>query len=337
MATHSLDGRTTFSARINGQVISVNAKSLPETTVMLPIAKRPALDRALADAIIETVAYADIFDYPLTLPEIHRYLIDRPASRETVQAALDQDPTLAERLSRTDAYFALAGRQSIVAIRRQREVLAERFWLRARRYGRMISSLPFVRMVAVTGELAMDNVRDESDIDFFIVTEHRRLWLCRLFVLGIVRAAARFGDTVCPNYLLSERALAITERDLYSAHEVVQMVPLSGIDTYAQFRQVNKWVYEFLPNAVSAPRQLSSTPHARPVRALTESALRTPAGGLLERWESRRKLRKFSAMSQAHREASFSADWCKGHVHDHGRLILAAFEAHKSEIEGSGR
>ena len=123
-------------------------------------------------------------------------------------------------------------------------------------------------------------------------------------------AAARFGDTVCPNYLLSERALAITERGLYSAHEVVQMVPLSGIDTYAQFRQANTWVYGFLPNAVSATRQLSSTPHARPIRALTESALRTSAEGLFERWESRRKLRKFSAMSQVHREASFSANWC---------------------------
>src|SRR6185437_13782883 len=150
-------------------------------------------------------------------------------------------------------------------VRLQREALAARFWPRAQRYGRMIASLPFVRMVAVTGELAMDNVRDTSDIDFFIVTEHRRLWLCRLFVLSIVHVAARFGYTVCPNYLLSERSLAITERDLYSAHEVVQMVPLSGLDVYKQFRLANKWVYEFLPNAVSAPRELPALPHGRPI------------------------------------------------------------------------
>jgi len=111
----------------------VNANTVPTTPISLPVFKRAILGHALADAIVEPVAYADIFDYPLTAPEIHRYLIDRSVSRETVQAALEHDPTLAQRLSRTDDYFALTGRESIVGIRRQRAELAERFWLRARR------------------------------------------------------------------------------------------------------------------------------------------------------------------------------------------------------------
>ncbi|HEX3722349.1 MAG TPA: hypothetical protein VHV31_06130 [Nitrolancea sp.] len=315
----------------------MNAKAMPGAPISLSAAKRPEFDSTLAEAIFETVAYADIFDYPLTAVEIQRYLIKQAASRASVQDALEHDPSLVERLSPSDEFFCLTGREAIVVIRRQRESLARRYWPRAQRYGRIIASLPFVQMVAITGELAMDNVRDKSDIDFFIVTEHRRLWLCRLFVVGVVHLAATFGDTVCPNYLLSERALAISERDLYSAHEVVQMIPLAGLDLYAKFRQANRWVYDFLPNAAGAPRQMPALPHARPVRALTESALRTPAGAFLEKWERGRKLKKFAGMSRIHREASFSSDWCKGHVHDHGRLILAAFEAHKTEIEGSGR
>ncbi|HEX7103991.1 MAG TPA: hypothetical protein VF201_15205, partial [Nitrolancea sp.] len=72
---------------------------------------------------------------------------------------------------------------------------------------------------------------------------------------------------------------------------------------------------------------------ARPARALAETALRTRVGSLLEGWERSRKLRKFAAMTFQHREASFSPDWCKGHVHDHSRLILAAFEEHKADLE----
>lgn len=318
--------------------MSVNAKTLPAAPISIKraaTAKPEAADAALTNAIIETVAYADIFDYPLTAAEIHRYLIGQRRSREAVQAALDDNATIAARLRRNDDLYALAGREAIVTTRQQRQRLSSRFWPRARRYGRLIASLPFVKMVAVTGELAMDNVRERSDIDYFIVTEHRRLWLCRLFVIGVVHLAARFGDTVCPNYLLSERTLAISERDLYSAHEVVQMIPLSGLDTYARFRQLNQWVYDFLPNAVGAPRQLRTLPHARPARALAEGALRTRAGAFLEGWESGRKMRKFAAMTFQHREASFSPDWCKGHVHDHSRLILAAFEEHKAGIEGN--
>lgn len=329
---------TTDVLRINEQVASVNVKTLPT----IPISnRRPTSDKsasdlhALSNAIVETVAYADIFDYPLTAMEIHRYLIGSRCSRDAVQAALENDATLDARLARTDDLYTLIGREAIVTTRQQRQRLSDRCWPRARRYGRMIASLPFVKMVAVTGELAMDNVRERSDIDYFIVTEHRRLWLCRLFAIGVVHFAARFGDTVCPNYLLSERALELSERDLYSAHEVVQMIPLSGVDTYARFRQMNRWVYDFLPNAVGAPRQLRTTPQARPVRALAERALRTRAGALLEGWESGRKMRKLAATALHHHEASFSPDWCKGHVHDHSRLILAAFEEHKASIEGN--
>jgi hypothetical protein len=113
------------------------------------------------------------------------------------------------------------------------------------------------------------------------------------------------------------------------------MIPVSGVEVYSRFRQANRWAFDFLPNAVSAPREMRARPHGRPARALAEATLRTPVGNMLERWERGRKLRKFSGVTQHHAEASFTADWCKGHVHDHGQLILAAFNARGADLEGA--
>jgi hypothetical protein len=291
---------------------------------------RPALERA----ILLTVAYADIFDYPLTAAEIHRYLVGAAASPAVIQAALDGGRLVPHALSYHDGYMMLPGRETIAATRRRRAAVAARLWPLALRYGQVIAKLPFVRMVAVTGALAMDNVENDADIDFLIVTEPGRLWLCRALVIGLVRLAARRGDSLCPNYFLSEQALVLNEHTLYTAHELVQMVPIAGLPTYQRLRTLNTWADGFLPNAGGPPRQLAAgTAPDRQTRRLLEAALRTPAGGWVERWEMNRKVQKFSRHRTGAAETAFCADWCKGHFDGQGGRTLAAFTDRLRAIE----
>src|SRR5262249_186600 len=156
-----------------------------------------------------------VFDYPLTADEIHRYLITVSAARGAVRTLLQSQ--LPHELSRSGRYFTLAGREAAVQTRKARAATASDFWRRGVHYGRPLSNLPFVRMVAVTGGLAMDNMAD-GDIDYLIITEPGRLWLCRALIVGLVRLAAVRGTELCPNYFLSERALVLTERNLFTAH-----------------------------------------------------------------------------------------------------------------------
>ncbi len=282
--------------------------------------------RAVERAILQAVAYADVFDYPLTTAEVHRYLVGVSAPLETVRSILHNGWLVPHSLACCGDYFMLLGREEIVETRRSRATAAAHLWPCAVRYGRVIEALPFVYMVAVTGALAMDNVKPDSDIDYLIVTEPGRLWLCRALVIALVRLAALHGDVVCPNYFLSDRALVLTERNLFIAHELAQMVPIAGLATYYRMRQLNTWVDDFLPNAEGLPRPVAtSTLHGRPVRILAETALRTPIGGWLERWEMSRKVRRFSQQRNDRAEATFCADWCKGHFDGHGQRILAAF------------
>jgi hypothetical protein len=300
-------------------------------------ARRPRTDRseptraALQRAIVQTVAYADVFDYPLTADEIHRYLIDVPASRGSVRGVLSND--LPQNLARTGRYFSLPGREAAVDTRKLRMANAVDYWRRAVHYGRRMSHLPFVRMVAVTGALAMDNNAD-GDIDYLVVTEPGRLWLCRALIVGLVRVAALKGTELCPNYFLSERALVLEERNLFTAHEMTQMVPLAGMATYQQLRDLNRWSDAFLPNASAAPKRISPVePGRKRTRNLLEHTLRSRVCSPLERWEMSRKVRKLGTRGDGHAEAAFGPDWCKGHFGDHGQATLARYAERLKALE----
>jgi hypothetical protein len=282
--------------------------------------------RTLQEAILCTVAYADVFRYPLTASQIQRYLIGLNASRQMVSAALIEGRGLSGVLVNQSQYYCLRGRESNMERRTTREVAATWMWPRAVRYGWAIGRMPFVRMVAVTGALAVNNADPGADLDYMIVTEPDRLWLCRLLIVALVRAVARGGDVICPNYVLSERALDLPEHNLFTAHEVLQMVPVVGLETYAHLRWLNAWTEQFLPNAHRQTVCLGIPPaYPQRLRPLAEAALRTPLGGWLERWEMRRKVPKFRQRGAGGGEAQFSTDWCKGHFGGYGQRTLDGF------------
>jgi hypothetical protein len=141
-------------------------------------------------------------------------------------------------------------------------------------------------------------------------------------VLCVVRLAAWRGVNLCPNYLISERALEIPTRSLYAAHEFTQMVPLAGLDIYQEMRRLNPWFKNFLPNADSNPAQIEicDLQLSRParLRKLLEMLLSGPIGDWLERWEAQRKIRKLSRENSGNPEAIFNSDICKGHSNRHG-------------------
>jgi hypothetical protein len=289
------------------------------------------------EAILHTLLYADIFDYPLTPAEIHHFLIDVPASREAVHHALENSSWLRARVAIRGGYVTLSGRQDLAALRETRRQSSERLWAAARRWSTVLGCLPFVRMVAVTGALAVDNAPPGDDIDFLIVTAPGRVWLARGLAVAAVRAARLFGAGLCPNYVLAESALEQQRRDLFIAHDLAQMVPLVGRRVYTQMRAANTWASRYLPQA-SAPLR-DEPERALPgwavrLQGLCEALLGGGLGDDLERWEQTRKLRKFAAAAgQAGSAAELDADRVKGHFDDHGHPILQKFEERVAQMQ----
>lgn len=277
----------------------------------------------LAKAILQTVAYSDIFDYPLTAREIHRYLTGVHASLEGVVQAVEKEGVV----TRIGDYFTLPGREEIVRIRMQREARSRELMPRAIQYGRVLGSLPYIRMVALTGSLSVMNVSKDQDFDYMLVTAPVRVWTARAFALALNRLTRLQGYTLCPNLIISETALEWPLHDLYSAHELYQMIPITGMNVYRKLLKANEWAKKFLPNrwqTSEAPKNGETSEVS--ILKFLELPLKGKLGDQFEQWEMNRKIARFSRQAGFGEETIFNAEVCQGNFHHHRQWARQALE-----------
>jgi hypothetical protein len=288
--------------------------------------------------VLKPIFYADIFDFPLTFEEIYHFL-EFKAAPDEVKALLDQALDDGE-LILVDGYYSLPGKIHLVANRRERWQASQALWPKAIQYGRWIASLPFVRMVSVTGSLAVDNPRDGvDDIDYLIVTRPNRLWLCRALIILMVRYGHRHGVHLCPNYLITKNALYFEDNNLFTAREMVQMVPLYGQAFYLEMRQINDWVTDFLPqgngfNLDVLDDQL--TPAQQSIKRLGEIVLGNVVGDWLEKILQTIQITKHTRLVEQNGtvdQVIFTPDVCKGHYDGHNGKIMTAYRERIRDYE----
>ena len=282
----------------------------------------PSASISLARAILEALTYSDIFDYPLRFDELHRYL---PVRADVGELSVTLD-SMREQVEYQDEFYFLTGRNEIVESRKQREARSRKLLPIALRYGRILGSLPFIRMVALTGSLAVLNISKNADFDYMLVASKGRVWTARAFALLFNRLARLFGHTICPNLIVSESALEWPLHDLYSARELIQMIPISGMDVYRKVMEVNSWVDEFVPqSSLCDSRAKTATEVATTIKHCLEFPLRNRLGDKFESWEMTRKIARFSQQPGFGEETIFTAEVCQGNFHHHRKWTHKLF------------
>lgn len=281
-------------------------------------------------AVYATVAYSDVFDMPVASTDVWRFLVDvraTPTEVDDAAAALVADGELSAR----DELLHLPGRSEVLDVHRDRTARAARMWPQARRWTRVLSHVPFVRMVAVTGGLACDSVEDYDDIDLFLVVAPRRLWLTRLLVVGVVRVVGLRGPELCPNFMVTTEALELDVRTQYVARELAQSIPLSGLDVWDELLDRNAWYRQHLPNARPVEIEPVASGRPGPIRSVAERIIGLKMFDAIEDWEMRRKVRRLTSVASRRPEvgtpdeSSFSPSVCKGHMDGNAAGIEVAW------------
>lgn len=278
---------------------------------------------SLEGAIVRTLLYADVFQFPLTRAELHTYLIhDVPVSPSAIDAAL-QSPTLQSLLCEAEGYITFHTSPQHITHRSERERLTQELLPLAQRYGHWLACLPFVRGVVLTGALAARNpAHTHDDFDYMLIVAVGRVWMARAFSILLVRLARRRGIALCPNYVLAEDDLEQQRQDLYIARELAQMKPLFG--DVSAFYAANPWALAYLPHLRPLSAE-AALPRPRWKR-LAEWLLGGQLGNTFERWEYGRKSKRFQPQVQPSNAARIDTHQVKGHFQDHGAPILQQYE-----------
>lgn len=228
-------------------------------------------------AVLRTLAWFDMFGYPLTLLECWRYLYIphggedafSPVTPWQVQELLEQlrqqgavEVDLGHwRLSGSGATTAARLAGARIAIGKQHRAMAGARWLRY---------IPFVRFVGLGNTLALGVARAGGDIDLLIVLRRGRLFLGRLIITAVLhlrrwrRHHGRVHNRLCLSFYLDDQHLNLAplayREDVYLTYWAATLVPLTGAATYGEFVASNFWVSEALPNWSSAGARAVCTP-----------------------------------------------------------------------------
>ncbi|HUQ85735.1 MAG TPA: hypothetical protein VM077_05400 [Candidatus Limnocylindrales bacterium] len=211
------------------------------------------------EAILTSIIYSDIFDFPLTRDELWKFLItEKKITKNNFEKALED---LKEKyIYEKDGYFSLKTNRKIIERRKRNSEEVSKKLEIAERAAFYISHIPSVLFVGISGGLAMGDVEEDDDIDFFIITKRNTIFKSRLLILFVLqllnlrrkRQEIDSKDKVCVNYLIDELNISFSKakHDVYTAHEILQIKPLHNVDEiYQIFLTVNKWIKNYLPNA----------------------------------------------------------------------------------------
>jgi len=202
----------------------------------------------IKENILATLAYFDLFNYPLTRAEVYSFL-KKKYTYEFFDDAL-KGLLNGGIIHQFDRFYTLKNDHYLIVRRNEGNEKAAGLIKIAEKVGDILIKFPYVRGIAISGSLSKNFADENSDIDLFIITAKNRLWMARTIMHCFKKLTFLVNKEhyFCMNYYIDEQQLEISEKNTYTATEVGTLIPLQGDIVFEKFYAANSWIRNFLPN-----------------------------------------------------------------------------------------
>ena len=219
--------------------------------------------------VVTTIAWYGAIGRPLTLLEVCDFMIPperfglagkpfdnaqgKPSPAETLDIL---DRLVADNIVTSSCgFYSIAGEHDVVGSGHiAQELETAKKWRKFRKASRWLALVPFVRLVAASGSLAIGTSKPQSDWDVFVVAEKNRIFITRtglLFVAWLMRRLRTKRDNIAPdcfcfNHIVTTDGLSLVHKSIFTAHTALRLIPVIDVGGYFRLLlQKNNWMDEY--------------------------------------------------------------------------------------------
>lgn len=241
---------------------------------------------------LKTILYFSIFRYPLKLEEIHSYTnyTELPETEKELDLLIHD-----KIITKIDEFYVYGSDLDSVTKRLRGNIQAKKALVKAKTQAKLISKFPFVEGIGISGSLSKGYYDTDSDIDFFVITRHNKLWICRTLLM-LYKKIFLFNSRkyFCVNYFISSQQLEIEEKNRFTATELKTLIPMHGKAIFGEFYKTNLWVSHYFSKFDPTANSIPDYPKPAFTKGL-EWALSNSFGSLVDYFFKAITLRKWKA------------------------------------------
>ncbi|MBJ7427993.1 MAG: nucleotidyltransferase domain-containing protein [Bacteroidia bacterium] len=288
--------------------------------------------------IIKTLLYFDIFNYPITMDEIINFMPMAKGDEQIFKNNLNE-LVLENYIFQMGDFYCLKNGKELVEKRLVGNNHAQLNLQKAYKNSELIGAFPYVVGVCISGSLSKGYMDESGDIDYFIITKPERLWIARTLLI-LYKKIFLFNSRkhFCVNYFIDTNNLEIPDKNIFTATEVLTLIPTYNHQLFHQFVKNNTWAYDYLPNKELTERPASDY-QLNPFKKFTERILNHKIGDYLDnffmkitiqKWKSKFKHLETENFELALRSRKYVS---KHHPQSFQKKVLTALDKGVYEFE----